>query len=141
MDKVRKKTDKQLKSMERKIDKVYSDNLALRRMIKKYDAYMKGVQKQTEALYKAYVNETDIELKQEYKKAYMDEIKALTLQSKEYKKLIDEFTTVMAQVNQEAVDIVNDQISEIYAENYNQVADECERVGIKVNGKEENVSG
>lgn len=136
MDKARKKTDNQLKNMERKIGKVYSDSLALRRIEKKYNAFMESVSKQTEASYRAYKAESDEKIKKEFKKAYMDEIKSLTVNNKEYKVLIDEFTTVLAGVNQEAVDVVNDEVSEIYAENYNQVAEECKRVGITVNDKE-----
>lgn len=136
MDKARKKTDKKLKEMERKIEKVYSDSLALRRIEKKYNAFMDKVSKQTEASYRAYKSEKDEKIKKELKKAYVDQIKELTVNNKEYKALINEFTTVLSEVNQEAVDVVNDEVSEIYAENYNQVADECRRVGIKVDGKD-----
>lgn len=134
-DRARQKTDKQLAGMERRIAKVYSSSLALRRIQKKYDAYMKSVQKQTEDSYRAYKDEADSDIKQELKKAYMDEVKALTLQSREYKRIVDEFAQVMAEVNQQAVDVANDEVTSIYVTNYNQVADECKRVGITVNGK------
>lgn len=134
MDKARKKTDKQLIAMERNISRVYETHPALIEVEKKYRKFMDMVAKRTEKAYKAYVNETDKDTKDELKKAYMDKIKALTVNSKEYKKLIDEITTVLARVNQDALDIVNAGMLTIYAENYNQVAEECRKAGIKVNG-------
>ena len=134
MDQARKKTDKELKAMERRIKEVYSHNLALQRIQKKYDAYMKSVQMQTEDAYKAYKSESDNSIRQELKKAYMNQVKALTLKNKTYKSIVSEFARIMAQVNQEALNIVNAELGDIYTLNYNQVAVDCERVGIEVNG-------
>lgn len=134
MDKARKKTDKQLIDMERNISRVYETHPALIEVEKKYRKFMDMVAKRTKKAYNAYANETDKEAKDKLKKVYMDEIKALTVNSKEYQKLIDEITTVLARVNQDAVDIVNAGMLTIYAENYNQVAEECRKAGIKVNG-------
>ena len=50
-------------------------------------------------------------------------------------RIIKEFTRVLAQVNQKALDVVNGTLPEVYAVSYNNVADECRRVGIKVNGR------
>ena len=136
MDKVRQKTDKQLSAMEQNISRVYRTHPALIEVEKKYQKYMSMVKKRTEGSYKAYVNETDKETKDELKKVYMDEIKALTVNSKEYQKLVDEFTTALAKVNQEALDIVNAGMPMIYSENYNQVATECREAGIEVDGNE-----
>lgn len=133
MDKARKKTDKQLLAMEKDISRVYRTHPALIEIEKKYQKFMSMVEKRTEGSYRAYINETDKETKDELKKVYMDEIKALTVNSKEYKKLIDEITTVLARVNQDALDIVNAGMLTIYAENYNQVAEKCRKAGIKVN--------
>lgn len=132
MDRARQKTDKQLSAMEKDISRVYRTHPALIEVEKKYQKYMSMVEKRTEGSYRAYINETDKETKDELKNVYMDEIKALTVNSKEYKKLIDEITTVLARVNQDALDIVNAGMLTIYAENYNQVAAECRRAGIKV---------
>lgn len=134
MDKAREQTDKQLMKMERKIEKLYSQNLALRRIEKKYESYMAMVEKSTEASYRAFVSESDRNIKQELKKAYMDEVKALTVKSKAYKRIIDEFTTLMAQVNQDALDIINQELTPVYVINYNQVAEVCKEVGVEVNG-------
>lgn len=134
-DKARTKTDKQLNKMERDMGRVYKTYPALLKVEKEYRAYMDMVSKETKAAYDAYVNGSD-EDKKELKKAYTDEVKALTINSDDYHKIVKKFVRVMAEVNQKALDIVNKEMRTIYAENYNQVAEECRRVGIKVNGKE-----
>lgn len=135
MDKARKQTDKMLNDLERRVNKVYANDPALKRIEKKYKQYMDMVSEATRGAYLAFNNESDIEHRKELKKAYMDDVKALTVQSKEYKKLIQEFTDVLTQVNQKALSLVNTQMDRIYALNYNQVADDCRKAGIRVNGK------
>ena len=136
MDRARKKTDKRLNAMEKEIGRIYKNDPALNRIEKKFDAYMKNVQARTKDLYNAYVNESDRDEKEQKKKAYSDAVQALTLQSAEYRKILKQFTQIMAEVNQKALDVVNDSMIEIYTINYNQVAEECRKVGIKVNGEE-----
>lgn len=135
-DRARQKTDKQLKEMERAIGRIYSSSPALKRIHKKYMEYMKEVDKQTKEAYKAYKRENDISKKEELKKEYIEQVKGLTLDNKEYKKIVSEFTRVMAEVNQQAIDYMNGQMKSIYIENYNQVAVNCREVGIKVNGED-----
>lgn len=134
MDRARQATDKKLQAMEDEIGRIYANSPALKRIRKEYAEYMKMVQKRTESSYKAYMDETDPDTKKDLKKAYTDEVRSLTLESKEYNKLIKKFTEVMAQVNQEALNVANDAMVDIYVENYNQVAVECRRVGIEVDG-------
>lgn len=134
MDRARQATDKKLQAMEDEIGRIYANSPALKRIRKEYAEYMKMVQKRTESSYKAYVDETDPDIKKDLKKAYTDEVRFLTLESKEYNKLIKKFTEVMAQVNQEALNVANGAMVDIYVENYNQVAVECRRVGIEVDG-------
>lgn len=134
MDEARRLTDKKLKQVETKIGRVYKLHPALLVAQKKYDEYIKWVNKETRKEYEAYVNEKDVEKKAEYKKVYADKIKKLTLNSTKYKKIEKEVVSALAKANQEALDIVNDELSEIYAINYNQVAVDCKKVGIKVNG-------
>lgn len=134
MDRARQATDKKLQAMEDEIGRIYANSPALKRIRKEYDEYMKMVQKRTESSYKAYMDETDPDTKKDLKKAYTDEVRSLTLESKEYNKLIKKFTEVMAQVNQEALNVANGEMVDIYVENYNQVAVECRRVGIEVDG-------
>lgn len=134
MDRARQATDKKLQAMEDEIGRIYANSPALKRIRKEYAEYMKMVQKRTESSYKAYIEETDPDTKKDLKKAYTDEVRSLTLESKEYNKLIKKFTEVMAQVNQEALNVANGEMVDIYVENYNQVAVECRRVGIEVDG-------
>ena len=134
-DKARQKTDKELDIMEKEISRVYSKNLALISVQKEYAKYMSMVQGRTESLYKAYIDESDKNIKQEKKEAYMAELRALTIESSEYKKLIKKVANAITETNKQALDIVNDAMQEVYVINYNQVAEECEKVGIKVNGK------
>ena len=134
MDRARQATDKKLQAMETKIGRIYANSPALKRIKKEYADYMKMVQKRTESSYKAYIEESDADVKKDLKKAYMDEVRSLTLESKEYNKLIKKFTEVMAQVNGEALAVANKAMTDVYVDNYNQVAVECKRVGIEVNG-------
>ena len=133
MDKARRKTDKRLKKMEREMSGVYKKDPALLAVEKEYAAYMNIVQEKTKAEYDAYIHAEDGE-KKEKKKEYQDAVKALTLNSTEYKRIVKKVCAVMAKVNQKALDIANDQMIGIYTDNYNQVATECRKVGIKVNG-------
>ena len=133
-DRARQKTDKQLKKMEKEMGRVYKNNSALIAIRKEFMQYMDKVKRETQPQYDAYVHakEDKEKLKQEYIKA----VKNRTVFSKEYKKLVNKVTSVLADVNQQALDIVNNEMISIYTENYNQVAEDCRRVGIKVNGKE-----
>lgn len=133
-DKARQKTDKRLKKMERDISRMYKMHPALIAIRKEFAKYMKMVQKRTESSYKAYINETDKDIKEDLKRVYMDELKGLTIQSKKYRRLVKKIVKTMAKVNQDALNIVNAEMVSVYTDNYNQVAVDCEKVGIKVNG-------
>lgn len=134
MDEVRKKTDKELKAMESKIGRIYENSPALKHIEKEFMTYMKMVQKKTESSYNAYINETDKDIKEKLKHTYADEVESLTIKSAQYKKLIKKFIKVITKVNQEALNVANKSMTEIYCMNYNQVAAECARIGIKING-------
>lgn len=130
MDKARIQTDKKLKSMEKEISRVYKTYPALLSVEKEYAEYLEMVKEKTADLYTAYVEDPN----DDTKKAYMDEVRKLTIGSKKYNELVKKTASVLAEVNEKALDISNKAMVEIYAINYNQVADECKRVGIKVNG-------
>jgi flavorubredoxin len=134
MDKALQLTDKKLEALESKVGRVYKNDPALKQIKKEFNAYMKMVQKRTRSSYEAYINENDKNTKEELKHVYMDELRGLTLNSIKYRKLIKKFTKVMADVNQKTLDLVNAEMSEIYAINYNQIATDCKKIGIKVNG-------
>ena len=133
-DKAREKTDEKLRQMERNIAKMYKTHPAIVSIEKEWDAFMKDIQEQTEDLYLAFRSETDTSTKKELKKEYTQKVRELTLKSEKYKKLIEKFARTMASVNQDALDIVNGEMIEIYADNYNEVANDCKKVGIEVNG-------
>ena len=134
-DKARIQTDRKLNQIDGQIGRVYKDSPALLSVEKEYAKYMAMVKKRTESAYKAYIEEEDKDIKAENKKAYMGELRRYTLESAEYKKLVDKITDALAEANGEALGIINDAMVDVYVDNYNAVADECERVGIKVNGK------
>lgn len=131
-DRARQKTDKILDHIEANIGRVYTKSPALLQIEKKYGRYMAMVQKRTESAYKDYQNADDQESKEDAKNAYMAQIRRYTIESKEYNAIIREFTQVMAAVNQQALDLSNEAMPEVYAINYDQVAEQCRKVGIKV---------
>lgn len=135
MDKARIRTDKILRSIISDIGRIYANNPALFHITKKIDKYMEYVEKTTESSYRAYVEESDISAKEEKKKLYMSEIRSLTLESIEYRLLMNEFTEALAMTNQEALTRVNASMAEVYVNNYNQIAGECRRTGITVKDK------
>lgn len=135
-DKARTQTDKKLRQMEQDIGRVYRLHPALLAVEKEYAKYMGMVQEKTKAEYKAYIDEDDPDIKAEKKKAYMGKVRALTMESNAYNKIVKKIVGVLAEVNQQALDISNKAMPEIYAMNYNQVAEDCKKVGIKVNGEE-----
>ena len=135
-DKARTQTDKKLRQMERDIGRVYRLHPALLAVEKEYAKYMGVVQKKTKAEYRAYMDEDDPDIKAEKEKAYMRKVRELTMESTQYNKIVKKIVGVLAEVNQQALDISNKAMPEIYAINYNQVAEDCKKVGIKVNGKE-----
>ena len=131
-DKARARTDRKLNKMEHEIGRVYASDPALLAIKKQFLAYMKDVEKKTRNSYMAYINEPDMERKAELKEVYKDEVYQLTTKSKEYRWLVKRLVHALAQTNQKALDIVNDSMTEIYMENYNQVAVDCRKVGIRV---------
>lgn len=134
MDRARSKTNKLLKDLERRVGEVYITDPSLSYIQRKYHDYMDMVKMYTKDSYEAYVNETDIDTKEQLKKVYTDEVRALTTKSVEYKRLINEIARIMANINQKALDLINEEMTEVYTINYNQVAVECKKVGIKVDG-------
>lgn len=134
MDRARSKTNKLLKELEQRISEIYVTDPSLLYVQKKYHSYMDMVKRRTEDSYDAYVNETDPDKKEKLKKVYTDKVKSLTLKSLEYKSLVDEIARTMSDVNQKAIDVTNDVMTDVYTLNYNQVAVDCKKVGINVNG-------
>lgn len=137
MDRARQKTDRMLEDMERRVKAVYANDPSLLRIQKKYAKYMARVERLTRDDYRRFQDATDTDTREELKKVYTGKIEALTIGSSEYQRIVSEFTSVLAIVNQKALDVVNAEMADIYAINYNQVATVCRKIGIEVNGEEE----
>lgn len=135
MDKALKQTNKKLKDMEREIGRVYENSSALKRAKKEYMDYMDIVQKRSENDFLAFKQADNIDDREALKKVYMGKIEALTIKSDQYKKIIKRITDALSEANQQALDITNSGMEEIYAINYNEVAEDCKKVGIKVDGE------
>lgn len=135
MDKAHKKTNRLLKDMEVRIADVYADAPYLRFVMREYENYMDMVEKKTRSLFEAYQSESEYTEREKKKNAYKQELKRLTLGSEKYKQIMRNIAQALALANQKALDIVNSSINEVYAVNYNNVADKCRKAGIKVNGK------
>ena len=132
MDKARKKTDRLLRDLERRVKAVYSSDPSLLRIQKRLDVYMASVAEATKSEYDAYKSADGMDEKRRLKKIYGDKVRSLTLNCKPYKDLVAEYTRIMAIVNQKALDLVNAEMAQIYTINYNAVADDCKAVGIHV---------
>ena len=132
LDKARRKTDKMLKDIEGAISALYINSPKIDQAGQRYRRYMKEVSKLTEAVKKKYDTETDQEKKQKLKQDYIKQVQDLTINNSQYQRLIRDICYQIALVNQQALDIVNDSMAEIYRVNYNQVAVQCKRVGIEV---------
>lgn len=133
MDNARKKTDKLLRGLERRIKDVYANDPSLLRIQKKLDRYMAEVERRTRAEYEAYVEETERDEKRRLKQAYKEAVWSLTNGSRVYKDIMSTYASAMATANQKALDLINAEMPEIYVLNYNQLADVCRAIGVKVN--------
>lgn len=131
-DRARAKSDLILESTEKKMGRIYDTDPALVKIEMKLLKYLDKVGKQTADLYKAYKH-AEPDDKEDAKKAYMEAVRRLTFSSKEYTAITKEFTEALANVNQKALGIANDAMVDVYTVSYNHVAEECKRVGIKVN--------
>lgn len=133
MDEARKRVDKMLVDLERRVSEVYATDSSLLRIQKRYEQYMEQVERATRSEYRAYMRASE-EDKAEKKKAYTEHFRELTIGSKTYKALVSEITRIMAQVNQKALDLVNAEMAEAYTISYNQLAVDCRKEGIEVDG-------
>lgn len=137
MDSARKQTDKLLYNLERRIDSIYESDPSLKRIQQEYAKYMDKVESATMDAYLAYKDADDKESRDRLKRAYAEQVEALTLRNKTYQSIVKRFAKIMAGVNQRALDLVNAEMSTVYAINYNQIAVECRKIGITVNGEED----
>lgn len=128
-DRARKLTDKELNKLEREIYELYATSQA--EMSEKWRKYMQSHKKSLDKLYndlqeaKRSGDKDAISAAQE---KYERAVKNVTLNDNRYKAMINETTAKIANVNQTALDYVNNEMPKVYTLNYNAFADE------KING-------
>lgn len=132
MDRARKRTEKKLRNLEKRVKAIYANDPSLLHMQKKFEQYMKGVDEATHEAYLEYKNAEWGEMRDKAKRAYMEAVRGLTIENRMYRDMISKFTDVIAEVNQQALNLINAEMDDIYMLNYNQVAVDCKKVGIKV---------
>lgn len=120
LDDARKKTDKELAKMERKLTQIYKE--AQNDLTEKWNKYMERGEKRLSAL-----RESGDEDK------YQDAVKSYTLRNDRYKDMVDQTTTRLAKVNDIALAYVNDQMPSLYSINYNQAKETADQAGINFN--------
>lgn len=134
MDRARRKTDKKLNEIENQISDIYAHDPALLDVISQYREYCAIIGRQLEPSYNAFMKETDPVEKEKLKKDYTKKMREVTTNSKKYNNLVQKIAKIFSQVNQEALDVVNGEMVDIYTMNYNQVAVDCRKAGIEVDG-------
>lgn len=130
-DKVREWTDKKLSKMEKEISKQYKQ--AEKELTQKWNDYMKSGESKLSALENAYseaLKSGDSKSISDAKKTLQDAKKSFTLQNDHFKDMVDSVTMDMAQINKMTLTYVNGQLPIIYAENYQQVKEVVDNIGI-----------
>lgn len=122
LDSARRKTDKELAMVEKKIDRLYRK--AAKGIYSDYQKFMdkaqKRIQTQENTLASA-VKTKDEKLIKEAEKALQDAKFAVTLQDGRYREMLESTAKRIADTNQIAINYANDKIPEVYAVNYNQM--------------------
>lgn len=121
-DKARIKTDKELVKMERALSGIYRQ--ANSDITNKWNAYMKEVKPEVDALHKAYEEAKksgDKELIKKTGKAYGIKLREYTLKNQYYQDMVEQTAKKIAHTNEIALAYINNRIPKIYAINYNQM--------------------
>lgn len=122
-EKTRRKTDKALSNMEKRLSDIYAD--ASEEISESWATFMRTMDARVDAQRKvlefavssgAPQDEVD-KLTKEYQRLIQNE----TLGSVRYKQMLDDVTNRMANVNQIATDYINGEMPSIYALNYNSI--------------------
>ena len=131
LDDARKKTDEELKQMERKLAEIYSQ--AKSEITEKWDTYMEQSSKEIAPLQKAYDDAKksgDKDLIKKTGKALGQAKREQTWQNDYYKDMISTTTKRLAHTNETALAYINDQMPGLYAINYNQAKETADQIGI-----------
>lgn len=128
-DKARQWTDKKLKQMERKVSDIYKKSA--KDVYKKWDSFFREADSAVSEYQKAYDEAKKLGDKELMKSTgrKLNEVKTQqTLQSNQYREILDSTTRELARVNQTALAYVNDQIPSVYAKNYAQVGEDLKKI-------------
>lgn len=120
MDKVREQTDKKLRKMEKKVDKIYKD--ANKEISKDWIAFMDShapkLQNAYDALQEA-IKSGDKDAINEAKDVYQRTAMNITVNNERFKGMADETAAKISHTNDVALAYINDQVPSIYTMNYN----------------------
>ena len=124
-DKARKQTDKELNKLEREIYELYATSQ--NEIAEKWREYMSSHKKSLDKAYKELEDAKKSGDKDAIKTAqeqYERAVRNVTLNDNRYKAMLNETTAKLANVNQTALDYVNNDMPKIYTLNYNAFGDE-----------------
>lgn len=114
-DKARKQTDKKVRKLEKRLESIFND--AKQDLIKKAYDYLKDFQRldnqKRDAVQRGEITQAE----------YIEWRKNKLLYGQHWKRLIDDVSEAMTERNKMAVEIVNNEINEVFALNYNSLAE------------------
>lgn len=131
MDKARKETDKRLARMESELTKIYQKSA--KNICTKWNKYMTEAAEKLKPLQKEYEQAKLSGDKDLIKKAgeKLGQAKRnITIQSQQYRKMLDETLRRLSLVNQTAIAYLNKQIPDIYILNYNSISGDAFKTGV-----------
>ena len=119
VDKGRTTTDKELRTMEKKLTGIYSR--AEKEVGKRWKEYMDKVNEKAAKLYEDIKAAKTSEGKRLAEKAYKDYVTNATLRNQHFKTLTEQYAKELLDVNKTAVAYVNGKMPDVYAANYNAI--------------------
>lgn len=125
-------TDEQLKIMERRIAKIYSE--AKNDIVKSWNDYMHNANNEISSLQDEYnqaKNSGDTQYMNSVHKKLQQAKKQATIYNKKYKDMIDDTTYRISHTNQIAIDYMNGKLPSIYTVNYNDAAKTASNIGVR----------
>jgi SPP1 gp7 family putative phage head morphogenesis protein len=125
-DKARQWTDAELERMENHLANIYSR--AYKEVKVSWDDFLEDAKEEADKLLEAINNAVDDKEKKKAKQAYQKFLREKTLKNQYYKDLVEEITGQILNINQTALDYINDKLPDIYVVNYNAIAPSVENI-------------
>lgn len=119
-DEARVYTDAELAEIEQELERIY--RASRDELTEEWEKYMARAAANVSALWLAYQNAPDPDARNKALKAYQEAVQNQTLRNRWYRRMVDNTTRRLANVNQLAADYVNGKLPEIYRVNYEQAA-------------------